>query len=236
MGPNTRLLVSLLCSLLAAALQGCATPSGASAERMVGVLGSPDQARSPAERKDAPPVAATVPAGNGTSPQIAESQARLRAAEEAYARGDWILAAREFKALTRAYPRNPQIWFGMGAAAALSGDLDDASTAFESALRIDTRDARAAYNLSLIRLSQAEVALGTATANSALAPAPVQVEILRLSKELAPVFRRSGDSVPAAAAPPVSLRRPDPARTGAPATTAGPYSATPLIPAATASR
>lgn len=228
-------------SLLMLGATGCAAP----AERMSGVVGSPGQAATSASRRDAAADQAEANATRLPAPVQADAQAALRVAEDAYARGDWVAAAREFKALTPVYPRNGQVWFGLGAASALSGNLEEASSAFEAALRIDPRDARAAYNLSLIRLSQAEVALGTASANAATAPAPVQVEISRLSRELGPVFNRSAEAKPfASAAPPPSaasttFRMQDPARgPGAAAASGmtGAYAATPIIPSAAAAR
>lgn len=221
--------------LVMVALGGCATPP----DRMVGVLGSPAQAKAGTDRKDNTAEAADVL--RMPTPAQGDGQVALRVAEDAYARSDWVAAAREFKALTAVYPRNGQVWFGLGAASALSGNLDEASSAFEMALRIDPRDARVAYNLSLIRLSQAEVALGSASANAQTAPAPVQVEIARLSRELGPVFNRSGDGKPVAALPTTGsagYRLQDPARASAASSAgnAGPYAATPLIPSAAATR
>ena len=113
-------------------------------------------------------------------------------------------------------------------------------------MRIDPRDARAAYNLSLIRLSQAEIALGTASANAAMAAGPVQLEINRLSRELGPVFNRSAEIKAVVAAPPTatatatasasaSFRMQDPARgpgAAAALSMTGAYSAIPIIPSA----
>ncbi|MDB5928768.1 MAG: hypothetical protein JWR60_475 [Polaromonas sp.] len=205
--------------LLLSCLAACANPANgqaaAASERVVGVLGSPGQARQLPERKEAA-AAPVEPVARVAPPGTADAQASLRLAEDAYARGEWLVAAREFKSLTAVYPRNTQVWFGLGASNALAGNLDEASAAFDMALRIDPRDARAAYNLSLIRLSQAEVALSAASANSATAPPPVQVEISRLTRELGPVFRRTAESAPVAVAvPPASFRMQDPARAAA---------------------
>ena len=206
---------SLSAVVLMACLTACASPdeqTGAS-ERMVGVVGSPAQARQLPERKEAAaaPAASVMPT---PPPGTADAQAALRIAEQAYARGEWLVAAREFKSLTAVYPRNTQVWFGLGAASALAGNLEEASAAFDAALRIDPRDARVAYNLSLVRLSQAEVALSTASANIGTAPQPVQVEISRLTHDMGPVFRRSSDTSPIAAVP-AGFRMQDPARAAA---------------------
>ena len=229
----------LALSLLTLAVTGCAAPP---AERMSGVVGSPGQASvaGPASRRDAANSQSDANATRLPAPVQADAQAALRVADAAYARSDWVLAAREFKALTAVYPRNGQVWFGLGAASALSGNLDEASLAFEAALRIDPRDARAAYNLSLIRLSQAEIALGTASANAAMAAGPVQLEINRLSRELGPVFNRSAEIKAVVAAPPTatasaSFRMQDPARgpgAAAALSMTGAYSAIPIIPSA----
>jgi tetratricopeptide (TPR) repeat protein len=205
--------------LLLSCLAACANPANGQAaaanERMVGVLGSSGQARQLPERKETAS-APVEPAPRAAPLGTADAQASLRLAEDAYARGEWLVAAREFKSLTAVYPRNTQVWFGLGASNALAGNLEEASTAFDAALRIDPRDARVAYNLSLIRLSQAEVALSAASANSATAPPPVQAEISRLTRELGPVFSRTTESAPVAVAvPPAGFRMQDPARAAA---------------------
>ena len=222
-----------LCLSLASTLTGCAAPAP-TPERMVGVLGSPAQARTGTERKDEDkPTPPPSPATLVSQAASADAQAKLKAAEDAYTRGDWTAAAQGFRALTTTYPRNGQVWFGLGAASALSGNLEEASLAFETALRIDPKDAKAAYNLSLIRLSQAEIALGTATANSASTPTAVQAEITRLSRDMAPLFKRSsGSTALGAARPAPNNRLQDPARSGG----AGSINATPSIPVLTNSR
>jgi len=242
--------LSLSLALAATLLGGCTTPPPVP-EPVPGVLGSTEQARptpvpdatatatAAAAAAAAPPPLdpAAVAAAAARETAVADGRAGLRAAEEAYARNDWVGAAREFKALTTVYPRNGQVWFGLGASSALSGNLEEASAAFETALRIDPRDARAAYNLSLIRMSQAEVALGTASANRAQAAPQVQAEIAQLSRDLAPIFRRSAEAQPAPMAPAAAaaanvFRAQDPARQVPPSQAAGGmFNTTPLIPA-----
>ncbi len=208
-----------LCALVSALLlQGCAAPVPAPAlpERVSGVLGSATQAQaqarapSPSQSPAPAPAPEAAAAAHPPSREAAEGKAALRAAEDAYARGDWVTAAREFKALSGTYPRNGQVWFGYGAASALAGNLDEAAAGFEAALRVDARDARAAYNLGLIRLSQADMALVVARGNAGSAPADIQQAIARLSADLAPVFNRQANQ-PAGASQD-AFRTQDPAR------------------------
>ncbi|CAB5691619.1 Predicted methyltransferase (contains TPR repeat) [Delftia tsuruhatensis] len=184
------------------------------------MLGSMAQARSApgasarAAQAEAPQ--AQEQAGAQARAEADESRAALQAAEDAYARGDWLGASRQFKQLTSIYPNNAQLWFGYGASAALSGDLAEAAAGFEAALRIDGNDARAAYNLGLVRLSQADMAINRAGLSMANAPAQVREEISRLRSDLAPLFGRNVQGALASPARPEAVARvQDPARAAA---------------------
>jgi tetratricopeptide (TPR) repeat protein len=150
--------------------------------------------------------------GIGAAPQ--DAAVRLKIAEDAYNRNNWALATREFQYLSTIYPRNSQIWFALGTANAFSGNYETAASAYEVVLRIDASDVRAAYNLSLIRLSQAEIALTMAQSLSGGAAPAMQQEINRLTKELSPAFNRV-PTVDIKALPPSTLegnRDRDPAK------------------------
>lgn len=227
MYPYRTFLAPLAAVLAASALAGCAAPVAVPTDPlngMSGVLGAPAQAL-PAPQPSATAAPAlsqeAVQQAAAAARASADAQGALRSAENAYARGDWVTAAREFKALTNSYPRNSQVWFGYGAAAALSGSLEDAAQGFEAVLRIDPQDARAAYNLGLVRLSQAELALNAARSHSAAAPADIQQEIARLSRDLGPMFSRPAASAPQAQLPAIpaavqqGFRTQDPARAAA---------------------
>ncbi|MDR2851851.1 MAG: hypothetical protein LBV61_02140 [Burkholderiaceae bacterium] len=172
---------------IAVLLQGCeslpADPPG--------VLGSPAQARAGSRATGSRPDEWAPSVVPRPSPDAEYRRAALRAAENAYAKGDWAAAAWQFKALSDTYPGNSEIWFGYGAASALLGNLEDAASGFQAALSVDAQDVRAAYNLSLIRLAQANMALGIARRNVASAPEDIQREVDRLSNDLSPLFDRS---------------------------------------------
>ena len=185
------------------ALTGCASSSSSGAnplEGTPGVLGSMAQARSTPEeaarRKQSEETSGMVHAQSAQAALESDAaRAALKSAEDAYAHSDWVSAAQQFKRLTATYPNNGQLWFGYGAASALSGNLDEAASGFDTALRIDGNDARAAYNLSLVRLSQADIALNRANQGMDRAPVAVREEIMRLRKDLAPLFGRNANAM-----------------------------------------
>lgn len=158
-----------------------------------GVVGSPSQARTyPAVDKsdtgrEVSPSSVARPLQGVSS----DTQGRLKLAEDAYARSNWTLAIREFKFLTTVYMRNTQIWFALGSASALAGNYADAASAFETVISIDSQDVRASYNLSLIRVAQAEIALMNAQNASSNASVELRQEILRLSRDLSSAFKRT---------------------------------------------
>lgn len=158
-----------------------------------GVVGSPSQAKNyPAVDKSEmgreASLSSVVRPLQGVS---SDTQSRLKIAEDAYARSNWTLAIREFKFLTTVYTRNTQIWFALGSASALAGNYADAATAFETVIDIDSQDVRASYNLSLIRVAQAEIALMNAQSTSSNASVELRQEILRLSRDLSNAFKRT---------------------------------------------
>jgi tetratricopeptide (TPR) repeat protein len=184
--------------LLTSLLLGCITGSNKNTEQMaqtVSVLGSYGQASSTVQpattRIQQTNEAELLNKASGVSNVPQDAAVRLKIAEDAYNRSNWGLATREFQYLSAVYPRNSQIWFALGTANALSGNYEAAGTAYEVVLRIDSNDVRAAYNLSLIRLSQAEIALTTAQSLSVGAAPAMQQEINRLTKELSPAFNRT---------------------------------------------
>jgi tetratricopeptide (TPR) repeat protein len=183
--------------LLTSLLIGCITGSNKNTEQMaqtVSVLGSYGQTSTtvqPTTRTQQTNEAELLNKASGVSNIPQDASVRLKIAEDAYNRSNWGLATREFQYLSTVYPRNSQIWFALGTANALSGNYEAAGTAYEAVLRIDSGDVRAAYNLSLIRLSQAEIALTTAQSLSTGAAPAMQQEINRLTKELSPAFNRT---------------------------------------------
>jgi Flp pilus assembly protein TadD len=125
----------------------------------------------------------------------------VKSAEAAYKKGDWRVAAVEYKKLTEVYPRNSQMWFSLGTSYALLGSLDESATALETAVSLDPRDARAAYNLALVRLNQAEAALKSAEAN--IPPtSPLRQEIAKILSGIRSAFSSQAPVTTGAAQPP----------------------------------
>jgi tetratricopeptide (TPR) repeat protein len=85
-------------------------------------------------------------------------------AEALYLAGHLQEAAAAFEELTRAYPRDSHVWLKYGNALTRLGDYEQAATAFQTALAVDTAQGGAAINLALVRLAQAQGALDTAAA------------------------------------------------------------------------
>jgi len=107
------------------------------------------------------------PAGPEASPQVhdAEREPRLRALQQAealYLSGRLKEAQAAFEQLTRTYPRNAEIWFRLGNTMMREGNYDAAGAALQNAMLFDPGQGRAAMNLALVRLAQAQNALETA--------------------------------------------------------------------------
>jgi tetratricopeptide (TPR) repeat protein len=143
-------------------------------------------------------VAAPTPRQQLERAAVAQSQA-----EASYAQGDWPAAQRAYEAVVALAPQRAGAWLRLGNCRARQGWHEPAAQAFAQALELDPRDARAAYNLALMRVAQAEGALARARAQEA-----------RLG-ELAPEARRlhevlrwlaSGDAAPAPRAAPAPPR------------------------------
>jgi tetratricopeptide (TPR) repeat protein len=168
-GLNCRTLnafVGFVTTLVLISLAGCSTPSQPSTNF-------------PASR-----IAEQTPAAAAASQQ---GITLVKNAEAAYTKGDWRVAAAEYKKLTEVYPRNSQMWFSLGTSYALLGSLDESAKALEIAASIDPRDARAAYNLALVRLNQAEAALKNAEAN--VPPnSPLRQEITKILSGIKSTF------------------------------------------------
>ncbi|WP_034387906.1 tetratricopeptide repeat protein [Comamonas composti] len=206
---------TIYAAMACAALAGCASPQPAANpfEGAPGVLGSMAQARpAPAAAEEAPAAAQADPRSAQAAAESAQSRAALQAAEDTYARGDWPGAAQQFRQLTATYPRNAQLWFGYGAASALAGNLDEAAAGFDAVLRLDGNDVRAAYNLALVRLSQADMALNRASLNQGGAPGQVRGEITQLRNDLAPLFGRRPQMAQAGGTQESGARIQDPTR------------------------
>ena len=59
-----------------------------------------------------------------------------QSAEKAYSRGEYSLAAKEYKAAAKKAPDSPQLQFNLGAAAYKENKYEEALTAFQTALNV----------------------------------------------------------------------------------------------------
>ncbi len=85
----------------------------------------------------------------------------LQDADQAYQKGDWLLAARHYEALTQKVPQDAYAWFRLGNVRLQQGHLDNAIRAYEASLQRDPLQAKPHYNIATVRLMQAQQALLT---------------------------------------------------------------------------
>jgi tetratricopeptide (TPR) repeat protein len=107
-----------------------------------------------------PSMSETAPAA-----REAEREQRMRALQQAealYLSGRLKEAQAAFEQLTRTYPRNAEIWFRLGNTLMKEGEYDMAAAALQNAMLLDPGHGRAAMNLALVRVAQAQSALETA--------------------------------------------------------------------------
>jgi len=107
---------------------------------------------------------AAEPSGaNGTNDSNLEQRLReLQQAEALYLSGRFKEAQAAFEQLARSYPNNPEVWFRLGNTLMRQGRYDDAAGALQTALGLDPGNGRAALNLALSRLAQAQSAIDIA--------------------------------------------------------------------------
>jgi TolA-binding protein len=119
---------------------------------LLGACAGPDARQAPA-------------AGTASATAGADREPRLRALQQAealYLSGHLKEAQASFEQLTRTYPRNAEVWFRLGNTLLKQGDYDAAAVALQNAMLLDPGQGRAAMNLALVRLGQAQSALETA--------------------------------------------------------------------------
>jgi tetratricopeptide (TPR) repeat protein len=107
---------------------------------------------------------ATQPASTSAPTAASESnlEQRLRdlqQAEALYLSGRFKEAQTAFEQLARVYPKNPAVWFRLGNTLMKQGQYDDAAGALQMAIGLDPGNGRAAMNLALSRLAQAQSAI-----------------------------------------------------------------------------
>jgi tetratricopeptide (TPR) repeat protein len=83
----------------------------------------------------------------------------LQQAEALYLSGRFKEAQAAFEQLARTYPNNAEVWFRLGNTLMKQGRYDDAANALQTAIALDPGNGRAAMNLTLSRLAQAQSAV-----------------------------------------------------------------------------
>ncbi len=110
--------------------------------------------------------ATTTPTADGDG-----SGDKLRRAEQAYTDGLFVEAESYYRELVNDNPELYQGWFRLGNIYARSGQLDAAITMYERCLDLDPDQARAWYNLALVRTRQSLRTLAEAEQRFADRPA-----------------------------------------------------------------
>ena len=124
-----------------------------------------------------------VAAPAATQPDQERRNRKFQHAEALYLSGRYPEAAAAFEELTRAYPRDGRVWLKYGNTLTKQGSYDNAATAFETALSCDPEQGGAALNLALVRLAQAQDALGAAVGRLA-ANSPERAQAQGLQRQL----------------------------------------------------
>ena len=86
----------------------------------------------------------------------------MQQAEALYLSGRFKEAESAFEQLTRTYPNNAEVWFRLGNTLMKQGRYDDAAGALQTAIALEPGNGRAALNLALCRLVQAQAAVDVA--------------------------------------------------------------------------
>lgn len=131
--------------------------------------------------------AALAPAPEGSEADAQAQQARLEqrvaaleSADRLYEAGRWREAQQAFESLSTTYPRNAYVWMRLGNAYARLGQYENAAAALQNAVAVEGTHGRAAFNLGLVRLAQAESAFDYARGRLHAHPATrSQAESLR---------------------------------------------------------
>jgi len=141
------------------------------------------------------PAAAAEAAPAAQTPDREDRLRQLQQAEALYLSGRLKEAQSAFEQLTRTYPRNPEIWFRLGNTLMRQGSYDDAATALQNAVTLDPGHGRAALNLGLVRLAQAQAALDTARARLA-SDSPERRQADALQRQIQTLLGAPGGEAP----------------------------------------
>jgi len=136
----------------------------------------------------APQADMSAAASAGAAPQAGADRVRaLQQAEALYLAGRLPEAQAAFEQLTQQLPRNGEVWFRLGNTLLREGRYDEAAGALLNAVNFDAGNGRAALNLSLARLAQAQAALTTAQSRLA-ADSAERSQADQLQRQLAPLL------------------------------------------------
>lgn len=119
----------------------------------------------------------------GASPDEQHNR-QFQKAEALYLSGHLKEAAAAFDELAKKYANDARIWLKYGNTLTKLGRYDEAAAAFQSALNLDPTQGGAALNQALVRLAQAQAAVGEAlTRLPASSPEHAQAETLQRQLE-----------------------------------------------------
>ena len=93
-----------------------------------------------------------------------------------YIQGQWAAVVEQAQALTRQYPNAPFIWNILGAAAAKTGQIDLAISAFERVIAIKPDNAEAYYNMGIVLMDQGKLEEAIEASKKALSLKPDYAE------------------------------------------------------------
>lgn len=109
--------------------------------------------------------------GSSDLPQRSDLFRLSNEAQLAYESGEDAKAEQLYMALLRKTPNDPEIWFRLGNLYARAHRPDAAADAYQRVLSINPAEARAWYNLGIVRLRQGWAALIQAHSHSAVGDA-----------------------------------------------------------------
>jgi TolA-binding protein len=128
----------------------------------------------PGPGASAPTAAATVAAPASADANLDARLHDLKQAEALYLSGRLKEAQAAFEALTRTYPANAEMRFRLGNTLMRQGKYEEAAATLQDALVLDPANGRAALNLTLARLAQAQAAVAVARGRLAAGTAEQQ--------------------------------------------------------------
>jgi tetratricopeptide (TPR) repeat protein len=89
---------------------------------------------------------------------IDSSLSAFEKADQVYRQNDWPQAQILYEDLSRRFPRNSSVWFRLGNALARQGSYEPAVQSYNNTLALEPKHVMAAYNVGLIRFTQADIA------------------------------------------------------------------------------